>query len=219
MNRKGIILAGGNGTRLKPVTNYINKHLLPVYDKPMIYYPIKTLLDMGIEEILIICKEQDFLDFYKYLKNFNSSFAFQNEPKGIPEAYIIAESFLNGSPSVLILGDNIFLDKIENTNENCIFVKEVHDPKRFGVLDTESMTIEEKPENPKSNLAVTGLYLLDETAPLKAKNLKPSKRGELEITDLLNQYTDLKYSRISNWFDTGTFDSLLEAGNVIRGRQ
>ena len=239
MNRKGIILAGGLGTRLLPITKVISKQLLPVYDKPMIYYPLATLMTAGIKEILIITNPQDKELFKKLLGNgrqwgIKICFEEQKKPRGIAEALIIAEKFLDKHPSALILGDNIFYSKLTSdllsmdnykNSHATIFSYEVKDPKRYGVVEIDAkniiLSIEEKPKIPKSLLAVTGLYLYDSQAPDLCKKLKPSKRGELEITDLNNIY--LEKGELSNvyldksflWLDSGTFDSLIQASNFV----
>ena len=239
MKRKGIILAGGNGTRLFPITSVISKHLLPVYDKPMIYYPLSTLMLVGIDEILVITTQKDRPLFEDLLGNghqwgINIKYAIQNSPDGLAQALIIAEEFLNGDPSVLILGDNIFfgdhlshLFKLasEDTENVSVFTFDVKEPERYGVAEVDKdgrlINIEEKPTKPKSSLAVTGIYFLDKNAPNLAKSLKPSARGELEITDILNIY--VKQSKIKSitlgrdamWFDAGTHDSLLSCSTFV----
>lgn len=237
---KGIILAGGSGTRLYPVTIGTIKQLLPVYDKPMIYYPLATLMLAGVREILIISTPDD-IDRFRKLFNDGShlglsfSYAVQNKPRGIAEALIIGEKFIGNDNVWLILGDNIFfghglselLRKVSSNREGAtIFGYYVADPERYGVVEFDStgrvISIEEKPEKPKSNYAVTGLYYYDKEAPEIAKGLKPSKRGELEITDLNNEY--LKRGRLKvelmgrgfAWLDTGTYDSLLDAAEYVR---
>ena len=238
--RKGIILAGGNGSRLGPLTNGISKQLMPIYDKPMIYYPISTLMLSGISEILIICKEIDLHNFKRLLgdgKNWGISinYEIQNEPKGIAQAFLIAENFLNGSNSALVLGDNLFYGQnLINTLKSAsqkksgatIFAYNVGDPERFGIVsfdkDFNALNIEEKPKYPKSNYAVTGLYFYDNKVVEYAKTIKPSKRGEFEITDLNNCYLKDKklkveiFSRGVAWLDAGTFDSLIDAGSFIK---
>ena len=239
-NRKGIILAGGNGSRLSPITNGISKQLMPIYDKPMIYYPLSTLMLSGIKENLIICKTEDIDNFKRLLGDGNEwgisiKYKVQDDPNGIPEALILAEEFLNGSSSALILGDNLFygqnlisLLKNAGTQKSgaTIFAYYVSDPKRFGIVNFDKelnpLDIQEKPKNPKSNFAVTGLYFYDAKAVEIAKNLKPSARGELEISDLNNYYlknNNLKvefFSRGVAWLDAGTFDSLIDAGTFIK---
>ena len=239
MNRKGIILAGGQGTRLFPITKIISKQLLPVYDKPMIYYPLSTLMASGIKEILIITNPNDQYMFKKLLGNGNQwgikiSYENQESPAGIAQALIIAEKFLDKHPSALILGDNIFynesiinllsVDKYEN-NHATIFGYKVKNPNRYGVLEFDKndkvLDIEEKPDNPKSSYVVTGLYLYDSKATELAKKLKPSKRGELEITDLNKIYLQnselslVKLDKSFIWFDSGTHSSLNDVSNFI----
>ena len=238
--RKGIILAGGQGTRLSPTTLSTSKQLLPVYDKPMIYYPLTVLMLAGVTEVLVITKPQDLPQFEALLGNgrqwgISIDYKVQPEPKGLVQAYYLAEKFLNGSPSILILGDNIFhvigFEKYLNkANEKkvgaTIFSHHVADPQNYGVVEFDennnAVSIVEKPLNPLSNYAVTGLYFMDETAPERAKFVRPSKRGELEITSLLELYlTDCQldtqvFGRGCAWFDAGTHDSLFEAANYVR---
>ena len=238
-NRKGIILAGGIGSRLHPLTQVISKQLLPVFDKPMIYYPLSTLMLAGIKQIAIITTPQDLPKFKKLLgsgKQWGLKFSYivQKKPNGIAEAFILAKNFIKDSPSCLILGDNIYhgnnlsniLKEADEDRENStVFTYQVKDPERFGVLNLDRKgnpaKIVEKPKAPKSNLAITGLYFFPKDVVFRAKNLKPSKRGELEITDLNQSYlTDKKLkvkilNRGFTWMDTGTFDSLLEASNFI----
>jgi len=240
LKRKGIILAGGNGTRLHPITKAVSKHLLPVYDKPMIYYPLSTLLLAGIKEILIITNPRDTSSFKALLGDGSDwgitiAYAEQLEPAGVAEAYLLAKNFLGGCASALILGDNFFygnnfsdmLQSIANSDDECfIFGYSVSEPERYGVLElsqnNEILRIEEKPLNPTSNIAVTGLYFLDNRAPEMAKSLVPSSRGELEIADLLNLYAKtgrLKHRMLGRgfaWIDMGTPESLLEASGFIR---
>lgn len=237
--RKGIILAGGSGTRLKPLTSFISKQLLPVYNKPMIYYPLTTLMLIGIKEILIIINPGEKKLFEKLLGNgnkfgINISYAIQEKPEGIAQAFLIASEFLKDNSSVLILGDNLFygdnlIDKFKKASnrekEATIFGYKVKDPKRYGVIEFEEnnnvKSICEKPSNPKSQYAVTGIYFYDKNVINYAKLISKSGRGELEITDLNNIYIkkrNLKveiFGRGSAWFDTGTHDSLLEASNFI----
>ena len=238
-NRKGIILAGGNGTRLAPITNVISKQLMPIYNKPMIYYPLSTLMLAGIKEILIITSEQDNASFKKLLGNgdefgISIKYKIQKSPDGIAQAFLIAEEFLNNSPVALILGDNLFngselQKKLQcannNLSQNTIFGFPVKDPERYGVIEFKDRKISkiiEKPQKPKSRYAVTGLYFYDCNVVKKTKNIKPSSRGELEITDLNQMYLDENnlYVEILNrgmaWLDTGTFDSLHQAGTYIR---
>lgn len=243
MSRKGIILAGGLGTRLYPTTKILSKQLLPVYDKPMIYYPLATLMTAGIKEILIITNPKDLNLFQRLLGNGSQwgikiIFMQQKEPNGIAEAFILAEEFLNNSPSALILGDNIFysnltsnLLSVEKYDKNfaTIFSYEVENPSRYGVVELDQsnriLSLEEKPENPKSSFAVTGLYLYDSRASEFAKRLKPSKRGELEITDLNKIYlqngelSNVKLDKSFLWFDSGTHDSLIQASNFVYDTQ
>ena len=238
-NRKGIILAGGIGSRLHPLTQVISKQLLPVFDKPMIYYPLSTLMLAGIKQIAIITTPQDLPKFKKLLRSgkqwgLKFSYIVQKKPNGIAEAFILAKNFIKDSPSCLILGDNIYhgnnlsniLKEADEDRENStVFTYQVKDPERFGVLNLDRKgnpaKIVEKPKAPKSNLAITGLYFFPKDVVFRAKNLKPSKRGELEITDLNQSYlTDKKLkvkilNRGFTWMDTGTFDSLLEASNFI----
>jgi len=241
--RKGILLAGGSGTRLYPITMGISKQLLPIYDKPMVYYPLSVLMLAGINEIAIITTPHDSNQYRALLGNgsqwgINLTYIIQPKPEGLAQAFILAEEFLNGSESTLILGDNIFhgdgirelLQKANNSTAAAnIFGYHVSDPERYGVIDFDAngnvKSIIEKPKKPKSNHAVVGLYFLDETAPDRAKNIKPSDRGELEITSLLNTYLEDKsllvhqMSRGYAWLDTGTHASLLDAGNFVRTLQ
>ena len=237
---KGIILAGGAGTRLHPLTLVASKQLMPVYDKPMIYYPLSTLMLMGINEILIISTPEDTPKFEKLLGSGASlgmkfSYKIQNEPKGIAEAFVIGESFIGNDDVTLILGDNLFyghgyLDFIQklmsdNFKGAMVFGYPVKDPQRYGVVEFDQngtvLSIEEKPKNPKTNYAVPGLYIYDNNVINISKNLKPSDRGELEITDLNKVYLKNKnlqvhlLSRGVAWLDTGTHKSLLEAGSFI----
>lgn len=238
---KGIIVAAGMGTRLYPATLPINKQLLPVYDKPMIYYPLSLLMQIGIDDILLICREQDKPSYDILFGNGEAlgikiQYAIQNEANGIAEAFIIGEEFIDNHPVVMILGDNIFHganlpDKImsymyNNTNEATIFSYEVKDPERYGVVDMDkfgkAISIEEKPEKPKSNYAVTGLYIYDNRVVEVAKSLKPSSRGELEITDVNKWYMEQGCLNVCNldvgnvWLDTGTFSSLSEACEYVK---
>lgn len=239
MKYKGVLLAGGNGTRLDPLTKVVSKQLLPIYDKPMIYYPLSVLMLAGINEILIITKPEDQSMFEKLLGDGSQwgvkiQFKIQPEPAGIAQGLIIAEDFLNGSNCVFILGDNIFYGSglsgflksslLENEGAT-IFTYQVNDPERYGVVEFDTSgkisKIIEKPKNPPSKQAVTGIYLLDGTASSKAKSLKSSKRGELEITDLLNLYlnenqlTHKSFNRGIAWLDTGTPESLLQAASFV----
>ena len=239
MKRKGIILAGGSGTRLYPVTKTTSKQLLPVYDKPMIYYPLTTLMLGGIQDILIISTPQDLPNFENLLGNgaqwgLKLSYIAQPSPDGLAQAFILGEDFIGDDLSTLILGDNIFyghdLESILNSADQrqsgaTIFAYHVNDPERYGVAefndDNEVVSLEEKPMQPQSNFAVTGLYFYDRQVVKLAKDLKPSKRGELEITDLNKKYleqNELFVERMGRgyaWLDTGTHDSLLEAGQFI----
>lgn len=237
---KGIILSGGSGTRLAPVTKVLSKQMLLIYDKPMIYYPLATLIESGITDILIISTPRDIKMFEALLGNgkklgLKIFYEVQDQPNGLAEALIIAQKFLDGSPSVLILGDNLFfgnqltdfIAKNLYLNDGAqIFSVRVNDPERYGVVEISSnnkiLSLEEKPTVPKSDYVVTGIYLYDEKASHYAKILKPSERGELEITDLNLIY--LKKDKLSvkklnkgqSWLDTGTYDSLLEAGNFVQ---
>ena len=239
MKRKGIILAGGSGTRLYPVTHVTSKQLLPVYDKPMIYYPLTTLMLAGIREILIISTPQDLLMFKSLLGDGSQwgitlTFEEQPRPDGLAQAFIIGENFIGEDTSTLILGDNIFyghdmeslLNSAMQRQEGAtVFAYHVSDPERYGVAEFDQnnqvKSLEEKPINPKSNFAVTGLYFYDNRAVEFAKGLVPSKRGELEITDLNKKYLAHnqlyieKMDRGYAWLDTGTHESLLEAGQFI----
>ncbi len=240
---KGIILAGGAGTRLHPVTRTISKQLLPIYNKPMIFYPLSTLMLSGIKDILIISTPDDISKYESLLGNgnkfgINLSYKIQPNPNGLAEAFIIGENFIGNSDVCLILGDNIFYGKglpsllkktslkVENTNKSIVFGYNVIDPERYGVVEFDKndkvLSIEEKPKNPKSNYAVVGLYFYKNDVIDIAKNIVPSDRGELEITSVNNEY--LKKERLDielmsrgyAWLDTGTHDSLLEASNFIK---
>ncbi|MCH2076160.1 MAG: glucose-1-phosphate thymidylyltransferase RfbA [Rhodobacteraceae bacterium] len=238
--RKGIILAGGSGTRLYPITIGVSKQLLPIYDKPMIYYPLSVLMLSGIREIAMITTPHDQEQFQRALGD-GSQFGIeitwivQPSPDGLAQAYLLARDFLNGAPSAMVLGDNIFFGhglpaQLEAADARpkggSVFGYHVSDPERYGVVgfdgDGSVVSITEKPENPASNYAVTGLYFLDGTAPERAALVKPSERGELEITTLLETYLDdgdlnvEKMGRGYAWFDTGTHASLLDAGNFVR---
>jgi len=231
MVNKGIVLAGGLGTRLRPMTYITNKHLLPVFDQPMIYYPIRTLLKMGIKDIMVItgCEHMgQMINILKSGKEFGCSFqyAVQEEAGGIAQALGLCEKFADGDNVAVILGDNIFEDKFivnDFTNGARVFLKKVPDPERFGVpvlIDNIIETIEEKPVKPKSNYAVTGLYLYDNSVFDIIKTLKPSQRGELEITDVNNHYISnggLYWSEVAGfWSDAGTPNSLLRSSNYIK---
>ena len=238
--RKGIILAGGSGTRLYPLTIGVSKQLLPVYDKPMIYYPLTVLMLAGIREILIITTPKDLPQYKRVLGDGSQwgialSYTEQPSPDGLAQAFILAEHFLDGAPSALILGDNIFFGHglpevlaAADTKQKgaTVFGYHVNDPERYGVVGFDSSgdvnSIIEKPKEPASNYAVTGLYFVDGTAPKRAKTVKPSARGELEITSLLESYlseenlTVEKMGRGFAWLDTGTHSSLLDASNFVR---
>lgn len=233
---KGIILAGGRATRLMPLTKITSKQLLPVYDRPMIFYPIQTLANSGIKEILIIIAPNysgHFLNLLGTGKQFGVRFSYviQEEPRGLADAFVLGEDFIDGKPVTMILGDNIFdsnfsLEIKSFKSGGMIFAKEVKDPERFGVVEFDKnmnvVSIEEKPINPKSNYAVVGLYTYDGNVSKYAKKLKPSARGEIEITDLNNVYLkkrSLKAQKINGyWADAGTFDSLLDAGNYMAAK-
>ena len=239
-NRKGIILAGGNGKRLAPITTAISKQLLPIFDKPMIHYPLSTLMLAGIKEILIITKQKDLNSFKELLEDgkqlgIDITFLTQKSPDGLAQSFLIGENFLNNSPVVLILGDNLYhgsslvgqLKKADSKESgSTIFAYPVQNPKRYGVIefdqDGRPIGIEEKPQEPKSRFAITGLYFFDNTVVEKAKKVKPSKRGELEITSIINMYLeehnlDVEFlGRGMAWLDTGTFDALHQAGSYIR---
>lgn len=239
-NRKGIILAGGSGTRLYPITMGLSKQLLPIYDKPMIYYPLSVLMLTGIREIAIITTPDDQSQFQRLMgdgSQWGLSFTYiqQPSPDGLAQAYILAEDFLAGAPSAMVLGDNIFFghglpellaDADAQDSGGTVFGYQVSDPERYGVVsfdaDGNVISIIEKPAKPASNFAVTGLYFLDGTAPAKARAVQPSARGELEITSLLDMYLaegSLSVKRMGRgyaWLDTGTHGSLLDAGNFVR---
>lgn len=239
MKRKGIILAGGSGTRLYPVTQTISKQLLPVYDKPMIYYPLTTLMLGGMRDILIISTPEDTPRFKSLLGDgsqwgMNFKYKVQPSPDGLAQAFLLGEEFIGDDSSALILGDNIFYghdlqELLQSADKRdtgaTVFAYHVHDPERYGVAEFDDnnqvISLEEKPTQPKSNYAVTGLYFYDEQVVSLAKSLKPSSRGELEITDLNKLYLSKKSLSVENmdrgyaWLDTGTHDSLLDAGQFI----
>ncbi len=238
--RKGIILAGGKGSRLYPMTKVVNKQLQSVYDKPMIYYPLSTLMSAGIRDILIISSEDQLHNFINLFDNgsrlgLNIEYATQNEPRGISDAFLIGEKFLGDSPATLVLGDNIFygdefnrdLIKISNREKSTIFGYRVSNPEEYGVVEfygNDVIGIEEKPESPQSNYAVPGLYFYDNTVVERCKELELSPRGELEITDLNNTYieTGMNVELIKEsaaWFDTGNPDQMFEASMFVKSVQ
>lgn len=237
---KGIILAGDTGTRLYPITKVVSKQLTPLYDKPIIYYPLATLIESGIKEILIITTPEDKERFKELLGNGNDygitiEYKEQAKPEGLAQAFIIGEDFIGNDSVILTLGDNVFsginlINKIKKASKNgsTIFGVEVDNPERFGVIEINNnkvISIEEKPKNPKSNIAITGLYIFDNKVIEIAKKIKPSKRNELEITDVIKEY--LKENKLNvellnkndKWFDTGTPESLFEATQYVRNYQ
>jgi glucose-1-phosphate thymidylyltransferase len=240
---KGIILAGGTGSRLFPLTKGLSKHLLPIFDKPMIYYSLSVLLLSGINEILIICRPKDMLQYKSVFDQFSEfdikfEFAEQEEPRGIPEAFIIGKEFINNEPVALILGDNFFygtglspiLEKLSGLRHGASVIGyQVHNPSQFGVIELNEngklISIEEKPNDPKSNFAATGLYFFDRKVCESAASVEPSSRGELEIVDIIQSYVNNSevfveiLGRGFCWFDTGTVSDLFEAANFVRTTQ
>lgn len=233
---RGIILSGGSATRLRPCTKVTSKQLLPIYNRPMIYYPLNTLIKAGIKDIMIIVAPEragDYLNLLGSGRQFGVNFTYevQDKPRGLAEAFIIGEDFIGDDNVTMILGDNIFEDDFSQDIINFkqggkVFAKEVKDPERFGVVEVDSgmraVSIEEKPLKPKSNLALTGLYIYDNRVVAAAKGVQPSARGELEIVDLHNWYlerNELEVAMVNGaWIDAGTFDSLLEAQNLAKER-
>tara|TARA_B100000925_G_scaffold277317_1_gene245180 strand:+ start:635 stop:1513 length:879 start_codon:yes stop_codon:yes gene_type:complete len=239
MKRKGIILLGGHGSRLYPITKSVNKHLLPIYDKPMVYYSLSILMLVGIREILFITNKEDLYTYKKFFSDGSNlglkiEYKVQSKPRGIAEAFIIGEKFLDNKPCALILGDNIFygnnlskiLKKVNLRKKGAtVFAYNVNDPSRYGILEfgknNKIISIREKPKKPKSNFAVTGLYFYDQKVIKYAKEIKPSARGELEITDINKKYLENKNLNVEKldrgyaWLDTGTNKSLIEAASFI----
>ena len=236
---KGVILAGGSGTRLHPLTKVISKQLLPVYDKPMIYYPLTTLILAGVNEVLVITRPEDADSFESLLGDgsefgISISFAHQDKPAGLAQAPLIAEQFLNGEGFCLILGDNFLygpglgrkLQNLDSIEGATVFAYKVNDPTQYGVVELDQsgkpVSIEEKPQSPKSDLAIPGLYFFDKEIVRICHNLKPSARGELEITDAIKEYMSLGKLRVevlpigTAWLDMGSYESLLEAGEFVR---
>ena len=239
---KGIILAGGSGTRLYPITKAISKQLMPIYDKPMIYYPLSVLMQAGIKDILIITTKEDQPDFIKLLKDgsqfgINLSYIIQPSPDGLAQAFLLGEEFIGDDSCAMVLGDNVYFgsgleEMLENARKEAdngkatIFGYQVHDPERFGIMEIDKdhnvLSVEEKPQNPKSDYAITGLYFYPKGVSEKAKQVKPSARGELEITTLNDLYLKDNVLRAEllgegfTWFDTGTFDSMMEASMMIQ---
>ena len=237
-NRKGIILSGGNGTRLYPITKGVSKQLLPIYDKPMVYYPLSVLMLADIKDVLVISTPHDIEQYKKLLGSgeqwgIRLSYQVQQEPNGLAEAFIIGEEFIGGDDVALVLGDNIFygqgftqlLERVSMSSGATIFGYKVNDPERFGVIEFDEklnvISLEEKPQKPQSNYAATGLYFYDNDVIEIAKNVKPSARGELEITDINKVYMTQKklsvelFGRGFAWLDTGTFESLLQASHFV----
>jgi glucose-1-phosphate thymidylyltransferase len=234
---KGIVLAGGKATRLRPLTKVTSKQLLPVYNKPMVYYPINTLIQSGIKNILIIVSPE-FAGHYMNLlgsgRDFGAKFSYeiQDEPRGLADAFLVGENFIGKDKVTMILGDNIFEHNFSKQiaafkSGGMVFAKKVDDPQRFGVVEFDknmkAISIEEKPKKPKSNFAVVGIYTYDNRIIKFAKNLKPSARGEIEITDIINIYLKRKELQVNiiegMWEDAGTFDSLLRAGNLMAEKE
>ena len=239
---KGIILAGGSGTRLYPITEAISKQLMPIYDKPMIFYPLSTLMLAGIKDILVITTEEDQPGFKRLLKNgeafgVNISYAVQKHPDGLAQAFIIWEEFIKDDSCAMVLGDNIFYGNgftkmLEGARKNAengyatIFGNEVRDPERFGIMEIDDnkyvLSVEDKPEHPKSNIAITGLYFYPEGVAKLARNVVPSARGELEITSVNEVYMNMKKLKVEKlgrgmaWFDTGTHDALIETASFVQ---